>query len=269
MASNAVLPQFLAMERSLRATGCELPLWVIPYNEDRFELPKNAYWLENEKLFDFLASHHTMQMMRRYACLLESHFQYVDADCIFLQNPEEILKNHTGWITCCSHWSNPGYTFTAESLKFLKNQSTTWAKRVFNAGQFASDRALYSLEDFITIASHTERCETVLKKSMVDQPGLNWMVALKKDLPYTNLTLPPYDFESSWAGDYDGSPYPFWENKSRKPYLIHWAGRNPTGRKPIDELFFQYLTNNEKENYLKELKYEEENYAKDDTVEVK
>ena len=32
------------MERSLRAVGCDLPLLVIPYDEDLFELPPNAEW---------------------------------------------------------------------------------------------------------------------------------------------------------------------------------------------------------------------------------
>jgi hypothetical protein len=30
MANQKVRLRFLAMERSLRATGCQLPLWVIP-----------------------------------------------------------------------------------------------------------------------------------------------------------------------------------------------------------------------------------------------
>jgi hypothetical protein len=43
LANNKVRLRFLAMERSLRATGCQLPLLVIPYDDKLFELPGGKY----------------------------------------------------------------------------------------------------------------------------------------------------------------------------------------------------------------------------------
>lgn len=251
LANKAVLYPFLAMERSLRATGCKLPLWVIPYDEDRFELPENAIWWENEDFFNFLKENNSKPAMRRYACLTEPNFHYIDSDCIFLQTPEEFLKKFSGWVSCCCHWHNPEHTFTEESLKFLKIKSTTWQKSVFNSGQFACDTPLYTWKSLVASASDPSRSETILQNPFHDQPGLNWLVALKENLQYTNLTLPPYSIESSWAGDYEDYPSPLWADPAKKPYVIHWAGQKPTGRKKIDELFFKYLTKNEKELYLK------------------
>jgi len=48
LANEPVRLRFLAMERSLRATGCDLPLLVIPYDDRRFELPPNAQWWETD-----------------------------------------------------------------------------------------------------------------------------------------------------------------------------------------------------------------------------
>ena len=45
MANKKVRLQFLAMERSLRSTGFDLPLVVFPYDENTFDLPKNSEWL--------------------------------------------------------------------------------------------------------------------------------------------------------------------------------------------------------------------------------
>lgn len=42
LASTEVRLRFIAMERSLRATGCDLPLRVIPYNANASKLPLNA-----------------------------------------------------------------------------------------------------------------------------------------------------------------------------------------------------------------------------------
>ena len=47
MASAPVRLRLLAMVRSLRATGCQLPVWVIPYSDDaesEFQLPEGCEW---------------------------------------------------------------------------------------------------------------------------------------------------------------------------------------------------------------------------------
>jgi hypothetical protein len=53
MASSAVEIPFLAMERSLRASGCQLPIWVIPYNEKIFDLPKRFKMVESSRNYRF------------------------------------------------------------------------------------------------------------------------------------------------------------------------------------------------------------------------
>jgi hypothetical protein len=51
MASQGVRIQFLAFKRSLRAVGCDLPLLLIPYDqEDGFDIPRNAEWWQKRNL---------------------------------------------------------------------------------------------------------------------------------------------------------------------------------------------------------------------------
>ena len=41
----------------------------------------------------------------------------------------------------------------------------------------------------------------------------------------SNLTLPPVNMESTWAGSYEDDNFEeYWIDESRKPYLLHWAG---------------------------------------------
>jgi hypothetical protein len=54
MTSRKVRLQFLAFERSLRVVGCDLPLLAIPYGNDRFELPSNSEWWDNERFVSWL-----------------------------------------------------------------------------------------------------------------------------------------------------------------------------------------------------------------------
>ena len=62
----------------------------------------------------------------------------------------------------------------------------------------------------------------------------------------TNLTLPPHNMESTWAGDYPGEFEHLWTDERRKPYLIHWAGPTLDWDRPINELFYSYLTRGER-----------------------
>ncbi len=239
LANQNVRLQFAAMERSLRATGCRLPLEVIPYDEQRFELPANAAWWEMPEVLAWLASEKTHHMMRKYQCLLTANYQFVDSDVIFLRNPEEVLAPHAGFVTSCCHWRDGGHTATEESQRMLAAKSTTWRKTTFNAGQFACDRALYTLDGLKRTAS--KFAATCLRLPYHDQPGTNLLVH-EAGVQITNLTLPPLTMESTWAGDYAGEYEKYWSDARRKPYLIHWAGTAMDAGRPIDKLFYDHLT---------------------------
>ncbi len=233
------------MERSLRATGCDLPLRVIPYNEGRFELPPNAEWWLDLELADWLKEWKAHPTMRKYQCLTIPNFQFVDADVVFLRNPVEVLKPLEGFITSCGHWKNPNETLTAQSVNHFTQRSTNWQAGVFNAGQWACDSALFTLESLRDRCEAEDCKETCLTFPYHDQPGVNLLVLLS-GVRVTNLTLPPWNMESTWAGDYLGSDFDsYWGDVDRKPYLLHWAGCAMEKRRPIDELMERFLNPDE------------------------
>lgn len=242
LASPEVRLRFLAMERSLRATGCQLPLRVIPYNEGRFDLPPNADWWLDAELAAWLAQWKAHPTMRKYQCLTHSNFQFVDSDVVFLANPETTLAAHSGFITSCGHWKYPNETLTAHSLPAFASFSTSWQTRVFNTGQWASDRAVYSVTELRTRCESPAFSPTCLTFPHHEQPGVNLLVHAS-GIPITNLTLPPHSMESTWAGDYPDADFErFWSDPARKPYLIHWAGCDMSQPRPIDRLMEQFLT---------------------------
>ena len=119
LANQSTRLPFAAMERSLRAAGCALPLAVIPYDEQRFNLPANAAWWELPDVLAWLTAEKTHPMMRKYQCLLTANYQFVDSDVIFLRNPEAVLEPHAGFVTSCCHWRDGGHTTTAESRRVM------------------------------------------------------------------------------------------------------------------------------------------------------
>jgi hypothetical protein len=252
LANRKVMLQFSAMERSLRATGCNLPLWVIPYDDQRFELPANAIWWELPQVRSLLTEYRAHPMCAKYQCFTTDNYQYVDSDIVFLRNPEKVLAQQEGFITSCGHWGNPGHTYTEDSLKVLKQKSTCWQTLVFNAGQFACDPALYRWEELNERCRDPKYVDTCLKFPFHDQPGTVLLVNLS-GTPIHNLTLPPVSMESTWAGSYPDEHYEaYWKDESRKPYLIHWAGVTLADL-PINELVTNFLTESERSLWNKEI----------------
>lgn len=249
LANTTVRLQFLAMERSLRAAGCSLPLVVIPYDDRLFELPPNASWYRDEPLFDWLRTHHCHPTMRKYVCLLQANYHFLDTDIILLQNPEDVVGPHAGLVTSCTEWAKSAWTYTAASARYFSARTSTWMKDVFSTGQFAIDRRLYTHESLFAAATSPEFVEACIRYPYHEQPGINQLV-LATDIPRLNLTLPPFNMESTWAGDYPGEYEHLWSDPQKKPYLIHWAG--PTtldADRPINRLFYDYLTAAETEEW--------------------
>ena len=246
LANNKVRLRFLAMERSLRATGCQLPLLVIPYDNDLFELPDGATWWKIEDICNLLDHENSHPMMRKYQCLTIKNYQFVDSDVCFLRNPEIVLSPFSGFVTSCGHWRDPQHTYTEESLLFFQKKSTMWPKLTFNAGQFACDRQLFSVPELLSAVMKPDCIETCIRFPFHDQPGLNLLV-LKSEVPIINLTLPPVNMESTWAGDYINDSYQsYWVDEETKPYIIHWAGTNMNIPLPIHNVFYTFLSSDEK-----------------------
>jgi hypothetical protein len=233
--------RFLAMVRSLRATGSDLPVWVIPYDEQKFELPAGCIWWEIPVILNWTTANKLWPAFRKIQCFSTTNYQFVDSDVIFLKEPSKVLKPLSGFVTCCTHWNNPDHTVTSETLNFLRSKTTTWQRLVFNSGQWACDRKLYKVEELINICEHMFR-DTLFDNNYLykDQAGINLLVNLK-DVEISNLTLPPYNLESSWAGDYKQHYSRYWNRAETKPYLLHWAGCTMNEGSAADELFFGYL----------------------------
>lgn len=239
--------RFLAMIRSLRATGCNLPVWVIPYDDNKFDLPDNCIWWEMNEINTLIAENQLHVMKRKFQCFLTSNYHFVDADIIFLRNPENVLNGLSGFVTSCCHWNNPEHTYVSSTLQVFKQKSTTWQKSVFNSGQFACDTTLYNLETLKQVVQNP-----LYKQALDshDQISINLFVFLT-GIAITNLTLPPYNMESTWAGDYLGQDFRnYWTDENKRPYIIHWAGYKIAIDKPIDQLLTNYLTSEEKDNLL-------------------
>ena len=247
MASEEVRLDFMAMERSLRATGCELPLAVIPFGERLFQLPRNSHWWNEPIEWTLRVAgdrvRHPLQY--RFFLLGCGGYQVADTDLIFLRNPADVLRDHDGLIVSCHQWHLADKAAPSATLDLLRQKSSTWQSRLFNAGQFAASDPMFELGELSELL--TTECvsqHAFLDESPWDQAGFNLLAALRQP-PMVNLCLPPHRMESTWAGDYPNEFEKHWRDEKSQPYLIHWAGGCLDQDLPINELFFQFLTRNE------------------------
>lgn len=254
LANEPVRLRFTAMERSLRAVGCDLPLRVIPYDARRFALPPRATWWEEPALFAWLAAQRTHPTMRKYACLMIARYHFVDSDVVFLRDPAQVLRSREGFITSCGHWRDPTHTVTDESRLWFEERWADWPARVFNTGQFACDRILYPLPALISAAEAPGFAATCLRLPFHEQPGVNLLVNAS-GVTVHNLTRPPEPMQSTWAGDYgdDANYRRTWTNEAATPYLIHWAGCPIHMPRPIDELYLDFLTAAERAEWTEQV----------------
>ncbi len=258
MANRAVQWQLIGMVRSLRATGCQLPVLVIPHDRDPeyFELPEGCTWWRDQELHDWLMANGAHSRAGKYQCLMIENYHFVDCDVAFIENPEEALLPYQGFIATCNHWHDFDHTCTAESRMFFERKSTTWQRYSFNSGQFACDQILYSFEQLKNKLKEQGISGTALDGRFHEQAGMNLLV-LVSGVQMQNLTLPPTCMESTWAGDYEHNQTvhyeSFWKEPSRKPYLIHYAGCALNRNIAINELFFKHYSNEERQEVQNEL----------------
>jgi len=244
------------MTRSLRAVGCNLPIWVIPYDSQPFTLPENAIWWTVPEIKAWVQAENLNQRKQKFQCLTTANYQFADTDVFFLRNPERVLAPHSGLIACCNEWTialHGGRVASKDSIPILKRATTLWQRNVFCSGQFACESALYAPHDLIEIAAKPEHASTCMHPPFGDQEGINLLVSLS-GVSVTNLTLPPFLMESSWAGDYPDDPAPYWQNEERKPYLIHYYGhahRMHEDRR-INDVFKELLTREEQQQWIEE-----------------
>lgn len=248
--------RFVLMERSLRAVGCDVPIWVIPFDDDLFDLPPNSHYWSMPDICDWIRQSGISNRKRKYQCLTTDNYQYVDTDVFFLRNPQEVLEPHRGLVACCNEWtwSNqvPNCAVTHQSYEIMRRRTTMWHQYLFCAGQFACDEPLYSPTELIEEASWPEHRATCMEPPHGDQPGIN-LLAFLSGVDITNLTLPPYRMESSWIGDYPDRTWRYWRrDPARQPYLIHYYGFAHLMHldRPIMQTFRELLTKQEQEQFV-------------------
>lgn len=261
LANVKVRLQFLAMERSLRATGCDLPLSVIPFDETRFPLPDNAQWLEDDALFALVKETGAVPVSRKYLALTLPNCAFFDSDIIHRRDPSEWLAPlpNDVFVVADTEWNKGRWTFTAETRELYRSKSTLWLLDNFNSGFFAHANPKATTEHVRALLSEPQNWKLIHGKDPTagEQPGANFLIH-KNGVEVHNLCLPPYRMESTMACDYPEDFEPI-IRKPNGPAFIHYAGHGRNLAVPIARLIFDHLTKAEAAEMTGEFERRREN----------
>lgn len=255
MANKGVRLDFIAMERSLRATGCDVPIKIIPFDNSRFELPANSTWIEDDDAaFNAVKNSEAVAHCRKFAALTKKNAAFFDTDIIHLQNPVKWLQPYSPewFVVADTEWNKARWTFTSETKSVYEKQSTLWLLDQFNSGFFAFGDAVVTAEEiaaFLSAASF-RKLWSGGGPTPGEQSAINWLVN-QSQRTVTNLCLPPYRIESTMALDYP-QDYRSVLTKANAAPFIHYAGAGRNLDAPISELIFQHLNAEEAEEWKAE-----------------
>jgi len=253
LANNAVRWQFTAMERSLRAAGCDLPLQVIPYDENLFALPKNASWLDDTAIFSAVRDAQAVKLCRKYAALVQRRCAFFDSDIIHLRDPRAALEPlpNKVFIVADTEWNKARWTFTPETREIFLAESTLWALWNFNSGFFAYEDAPVNVADVTAfLSSPIGAIARGASPTSSEQEGANFLIHQSR-VEVVNLCLPPHRMESTMACDY---PDHFADLLSlpNRPFFMHFASNVLASEARIVKLFSEFLTREESAEYVAE-----------------
>lgn len=246
LANKKVRLEFLAMERSLRATGCNLPLSVIPYDDDLFDLPPNAEWVDLQPLADMLRPWSGAGgAFGKLAALCERNVAFFDADIIHLKNPQEWLApfDPDFFLVADTEFSKGTWTYTTRTRSIYRQRGSTWVTRNFNTGFFAFTDLQLSPAKITQAFLGAERDLLNNTHIAMEQPSLNYLAHVL-NLRVVNACLPPYAFESTMAVDYGANYLELLSMPNGAPF-VHFAGVGADVNRPVANLIFKHLQSDE------------------------
>jgi len=263
VANDRVLDNAIALLNSIRLYDSEVPVFLIPFNEDYQNTLNTLQKLHNVQLFpnlefleqftqkigtifdrDFLALPNKMRKLAVWFGPLDE-FLYIDTDIIVFEKIADTLNKlaEVDFFCCDYHYAGEGLRNIFSP--FVKEQglfSDEQLQDVFNSGFWGSRKGAITeaqMEQGLReCAQHREYFD--FTQGVTDQPILNYLV-LKFMAKRGNLVKPPEQAPGSWAGSkhFEEKDWTLYDKGKRLKYL-HWAGTPMRSGGPYRKLWEHY-----------------------------
>jgi hypothetical protein len=243
---------------SIRRCGCILPIRVIPYDETPMTLERTWDDVKQLSLSDFPPEGLTYVQelvrrtrqpdpghLRRFLCWFGEfdEFLYSDNDIVALMNWEEMFPylEDRDLVHADHEFTTRGRFNMREPERFEQLAGPGALELAITAGHFLCRRSPGHTADFLKGLAWMEAYPDVPVWN--DQVLLHVTVVLAQ-WRTLNLCKPPYNWASSWAGDYK-NPLDLIRTIQTERHPIshlHFSGGIASGTNPIDVLLYSNRT---------------------------
>ena len=267
VANDKVAENAIALMSSLRLSDPDIPVYLIPFNDDYHTVAARLAELYDVQLFpdlafldaltqkigeifprDFLALPNKMRKLATWFGPLDE-FLYIDTDILFFTPVSETLAylNQADFIWCDYHFKGGLEDVFSDVVPEQKLFSPEALEDVFNSGLWGSKKSALSLSDLYDLlgecAAHREYFD--FSNGTTDQPIMNYLV-LKAIPRRLNIVKANPGEPGSWGGT------PHFERRDdalfdgdRPLRYLHWAGTPMRTGGPYRELWEHYRYRND------------------------
>lgn len=267
VANDKVAENAIALMSSLRRRDPDIPVYLIPFNDDYHTVAKQLSELYNVQLFpdldflesltqqigkifprDFLALPNKMRKLAAWFGPL-NEFLYIDTDILFFTPVSEMLAylDQAEFIWCDYHFKGGLEDVFSEVVPEQNIFSPEALGDVFNSGLWGSKKSALSLQQLYGLlsecAAHREYFD--FSNGTTDQPIMNYLV-LKAIPRRLNIVKANPGEPGSWGGT------PHFERQGdvlfdgdRPLRYLHWAGTPMRAGGPYRDLWEHYRYRND------------------------
>ena len=262
VANDKVGENAIALMSSIRLRDPEIPVFLIPFNEDHKTVAERLATLYNVQIFpdldfletltakigeifprDFLALPNKMRKLAAWFGPLDE-FLYIDTDILFFTPVVNTLAylDQADFIWCDYHYTRGLKDVFSEVIPQKNIFEPDALEDVFNSGLWGSRKSALSLEQLYDIlkecAAHKEYFD--FSSGCTDQPIMNYLV-LKTMARRLNIVKVNAGEPGSWGGS------PHFERRGdvlfdgdRPLRYLHWAGTPMRTGGPYRDLWTHY-----------------------------
>ena len=267
VANDKVAENAIALLSSLRLRDPDIPVYLIPFNDDYHAVGQRLSELYSVKLFpdldflgdlteqigtifpkDFLALPNKMRKLAAWFGPLDE-FLYIDTDILFFTPVSDTLAylDRADFIWCDYHYKGGLEDVFSEVVPNQGIFSDRDLEDVFNSGLWGSKKSALSLERLYALlaecAAHREYFD--FSNGTTDQPIMNYLV-LKAIPSRLNIVKAQDNEPGSWGGTphfkqrgdvlFDGD---------RPLRYLHWAGTPMEPGGPYRKIWERYRYRND------------------------
>ena len=270
-ANDKVADQAIALLNSIRAYDADIPVVLIPYNDDYHSVASRlgqdfgVTVFEDLDLIERLSSNlHSIfgkgffaraNQFRKQVCWFGpfEKFLYIDTDIVVFSQIAKVLDYLNTYDFVCYDYQHTGGITNVFTPEVFTSGVFAEADRhsLFNCGFWASKRRLFSEADLYDVfrecANHPEYFDFSQKTS--DQPIINYMI-LKHVTRRFNVVHREGKAPGSWAGSrhFEQRGHRLIDPKIDQPLdYLHWAGIRIQPGCPYWEIwaYYRYLNNSD------------------------